>query len=101
MTWQELGRQQLLVYTTAWCPDCHRLTRILNEHKVPFAAVDIEEHRDAAERLQRQTQRTAIPFVQINGAAMIRGWHEGVPGRFSADIFLAEAAAALQAVGNA
>ena len=101
MTWQELGQQQLLMYTTAWCPDCHRLKRILNDRKVPVAEIDIETHPDAAERLQRQTKRTAIPFVQLNGGPMVRGWHEEAPGRFSADIFLAEAAAALQAVGNA
>jgi glutaredoxin 3 len=101
MTWQELGRQQLLVYTTAWCSDCHRLKRILKDRKVPFAEIDIEVDPDAAARLRQQTRRTAIPFVQINGGPMVRGWHDGAPGRFSDDIFLGEVAAALTAVGNA
>jgi glutaredoxin len=101
MTWQDLGRQQLLVYTTAWCPDCHRLKRILADHQVAFTEVDIEVDPAAAVRLQQQTRRSAIPFVQINGGPMVRGWHEAVPGRFSDAIFLAEVAAVLDTVGNA
>jgi hypothetical protein len=67
---------------------------------VPFAEADIEADPAAAQRLERQTRRTAIPYVQVDGGALVRGWHEGVPGRFSGDIFLAEVQDALAAVGN-
>ena len=101
MTWQDVSQLQLLVYTTAWCPDCHRLKRILSDRKVPFAEIDIESDPAAAARLRQQTGRTAIPFVQVSGGPMVRGWHDGAPGRFSDDIFLAEVTAALNSVGNA
>ncbi len=100
MTWDELARRRLVVYTTAWCPDCHRIKRVLSRHGVPFEEVDIEADPAAARFLERQTGRTAIPFVQIDGGPMVRGWHEGVPGRFSEDLFLAETASALRGVGN-
>lgn len=101
MTWEELRRHHLLVYTTTWCPDCHRLKRLLRLKEVPFTEVDIESEPAAAARLQAQTGRCAIPFVQVDGGPLIRGWHEGAPGRLSEAQFLAETAAALTGVGNA
>lgn len=101
MTWQELNRHRVVVYSTSWCPDCHRLKRILQAQAVAFAEVDIDADPAAAARLRALTGRTAIPFVQVDGGPLVRGWHEQAPGRFSEALFLAEIGAVLTGVGNA
>ncbi|MBN2450476.1 MAG: glutaredoxin family protein [Lentisphaeria bacterium] len=95
MTWDDLKRHELVVYSTAWCPDCHRLKRFLQKQGVAFVEIDIDRDPAAAKRLEEATGRTAIPFVQVGDGAFVRGWHEGAPGRFVDGLFLQEVAAAL------
>ncbi len=95
MTWEELKTRTLVVYSTTWCPDCRRLKQRLDEQSVSYREVDIDADSEAARHLQAQTGRTAIPFVEIDGKGMIRGWHDGRPGRWDEALFLEEAAAAL------
>lgn len=90
MTWNDLKLRPLTVYSTTWCPDCHRLKKILDEHGISYRDVDIDKDEDAARRLREKTSRTAIPYVQIDGGEMVRGWHDGAPGRFDEHVFLKE-----------
>lgn len=39
--------EKLLVYSTSWCPDCHRSKALLDRYKVPYVEIDIEKHPDA------------------------------------------------------
>lgn len=95
MTWQELATHDLLLYTTAWCPDCKRFKRVLEKQGIACPEVDIDADSDAAERLAEKTGRTAIPYLEIDGGPMVRGWHAGAPGGFDEGTFLKEAEAAL------
>lgn len=38
---------KILVYSTSWCPDCHRAKRVLKDHAVPFVEIDIETYPEA------------------------------------------------------
>lgn len=95
MTWDELKQHELVVYSTTWCPDCRRLKGRLDEQGVVYAEIDIDADVDAAKRLQEVTGRTAIPFVEIDGKGMVRGWHEGSPGKWDPELFLTEVDALL------
>jgi glutaredoxin len=83
------------MYTTTWCPDCKRFKRVLDKHGIPHEEIDIDEDPAAAKRLEAKTGRTAIPYLEINGGPMVRGWHPGAPGGLNEDTFLAEVAEAL------
>lgn len=37
----------LLVYTTQWCPDWHRVRRQLDAARVEYVTIDIEQHPEA------------------------------------------------------
>jgi len=95
MTWEELAQHDLVVYSTTWCPDCKRLLRQLDGHGLSYRDIDIDGDADAARRLQEATGRTAIPYVQIDGKHMIRGWHGDAPGGWDESVFLSEAEEAL------
>ncbi len=39
--------EKILVYSTSWCPDCHRAKRVLNAHDVAYVEIDIDQFPDA------------------------------------------------------
>jgi len=90
----ELCGLDLQVYSAAWCGDCRRLERWLDEHQVACVKVDIEHVDGAAERLERETGKRAIPFILVNGKRWVRGYHRELPGRFDPDVLVREILAA-------
>ena len=92
-----LNKLDLKVYTATWCPDCRRLERWLAENAVPHQAVDIETVPGAAERLERETGKRAIPFLLVNDRAWVRGYHRELPQRLDPDLLVRELLAAAQA----
>jgi glutaredoxin len=58
---------ELIVYTSTWCGDCRVAKKWLNENKIAFQEINIEETPGAAEEVMRQTGKRAIPQFVING----------------------------------
>jgi glutaredoxin len=87
---QALAPLDLQVYTAAWCADCRRLERWLAESGVAHGKVDIETVAGAAEKLERETGKRAIPFILVNGSRWVRGYHRELPQRFHADLLVQE-----------
>jgi glutaredoxin len=86
----------LQVFSATWCGDCRRLERWLVEHHVQHATVDIETSPDAAERLERETGKRAIPFLLVGGKRWVRGYHRELPGRFDPELLVKEVLEAAQ-----
>lgn len=42
-----LSENQIIVYSTVWCPDCKRAKKFFGEQRVPYVNVDIEQDPDA------------------------------------------------------
>ena len=38
---------QIIVYSTVWCPDCKRAKKFLGEHRIPYENIDIEQDEEA------------------------------------------------------
>ena len=90
----DLKGLDLQVYSTQWCPDCRRLETWLAGQGVPFRKVDIEAVAGAAEKLEAETGKRAIPFVLVNGERWVRGYHRELPQRLDGDLLMAELLAA-------
>ena len=58
---------ELLLYSAAWCRDCREAKRFLNQHKIPFREIDIEETPGAAEEVLAHVGKRAIPQFVLNG----------------------------------
>ncbi len=87
---ESLKGLDLQVYTATWCPDCRRLERWLAEAGIPHGDVDIETVPGAAERLERETGKRAIPFILVNGTRWVRGYHRELPSRLDPALLVQE-----------
>jgi len=90
----KLEALDLKVYTATWCPDCRRLERWLAEAGVAHTTVDIEAVAGAAERLEAETGKKAIPFILVNDRAWVRGYHRELPQRLDPELLVRELVAA-------
>ena len=50
---EQVPGDQLIVYGAHWCPDCQRSKAFLIEQRVPFHFIDLEEHPEASEIVER------------------------------------------------
>jgi mycoredoxin len=58
------------IYTTPWCPDCHRAKSFLKQRGVAFEEINIEQAEGAAEFVMSLNQgKRRVPTFEVNGRA--------------------------------
>ena len=92
-----LAGHDLAVYSTEWCPDCARLRRFLDSQGVAYREVSIEDDDAAREKLERETGKRAVPFILVDGARWVRGYHTEASSRFLPGVLQSELRAAIGA----
>ena len=56
---------EVVIYSTTWCPDCRRAKNFLKDRGVPFREVNIEEDPDAENLVLRVNHgRRKVPTIQ-------------------------------------
>jgi glutaredoxin len=55
------------VYSAAWCRDCREAKRFLTKHNIPFQEIDIEQTPGAADEVEDNVGKRAIPQFVIDG----------------------------------
>lgn len=55
------------VYTAGWCRDCREAKRFLDKHHIPYSEIDIERVPGAADEVQQNVGKKAIPQFVIDG----------------------------------
>lgn len=70
----EDGAEQshIVIYTTTWCPDCHRAKRYLDQRGLTYEEIDIEKTPGAAEQVEQWSGgfRT-VPTFGIDGRVVV------------------------------
>lgn len=90
-----LAGHELDVYGFQGCPDCARLKRWLENSEVRHRDVDIDAEPEAAERLERETGKQAVPYILVDGKTWVRGYHKELPARFDSRLLIDELRTAL------
>ena len=57
----------LTVYSASWCRDCREAKKFLAKHNIPFTEVDIEQTPGAADLVQENVGKKAIPQFVLDG----------------------------------
>ncbi len=90
-----LAGHDLAVYSSRSCPDCSRLDRWMQAQGVPHRKVYIDDDPSAADKLENETGKQAVPFILVDGRTWVRGYHEEERSRLSEPLLLQELRAAL------
>ena len=56
----------VLLYTTDWCPYCHRAKSLLSRKNVAFEEIDVEGRPELRQWLTRASGQSTVPQVFIN-----------------------------------
>ena len=60
--------QDVLLYINAWCGDCRRAIRFLDEHEIPHRTIDLDEHPEAAEIVTSLNRGSrSVPTILVDG----------------------------------
>ena len=87
---KDLAGLDITIYSAGWCPDCRRLEAWMDREGLSFPVVDIEAEPGAADRLEHETGKRAIPFLLVNGRTWVRGYHKELPTRFDPTLLVQE-----------
>ncbi len=60
------------IYTTAWCPYCHRAKALLNAKSVPFEEIDVTMDSRLRDEMEAKSGRHTVPQIWI-GATHVGG----------------------------
>ncbi|MDH5541988.1 MAG: glutaredoxin family protein [Nitrospinota bacterium] len=75
---------KLKIFTTGWCPDCHKAKRFLENKGIEFEEVDIEENPEAVDIVVAARGKRVVPTLEYKGK-YIDGNHFSVE-KFEADL---------------
>lgn len=58
----------LVMYSTPWCPDCRRAKTFLRERGVAFREINVDQDADAEELIMRVNDgRRVVPTFEVDG----------------------------------
>ena len=64
-----MSQENITVYSTTWCPDCHRTKAFLDSKGVSYQEVDIEKTPEAAEVVAAHNNgKHVVPTLDIGGS---------------------------------
>jgi len=64
------------LYTTSWCGYCKQAKAFLRSQGIAYTEYDVEQDREAAQRMRQLTHASSVPVAVIDGQ-VIRGFSEG------------------------
>jgi thioredoxin reductase (NADPH) len=66
------GEKHIIVYSTAWCPDCKRAKRFLGEQRIPYLNIDIEQEPAAMAYVEKiNNGKRIIPTILFPDGAIL------------------------------
>jgi mycoredoxin len=59
---------KIVMYTTTWCGDCRAARAFLDQHKVEYTVINIEEDQEAVKLVMRVNNgKRSVPTFDIDG----------------------------------
>ena len=62
------GDRDVLLYVNAWCGDCRRAIRFLDEFEIPYRTIDLDDQPEAAEVVMSLNRGSrSVPTILVDG----------------------------------
>jgi thioredoxin reductase (NADPH) len=62
-----LSQKSITIYGADWCPDCRRTKNYLNDKKIPFEHIDVDDSDEASQLVMKiNNGKRIIPTVIID-----------------------------------
>jgi glutaredoxin 3 len=59
---------EVVIYSSSWCPFCHRAKRLLTNKGVPFTEIDVDGKPELRrEMVEKASGRSTVPQIFIGG----------------------------------
>ena len=56
--------ENIIMYTTSWCSDCHRAKYLLDEHGIEYINIDVEQDEEGMDFVRRVNHgRRVVPTI--------------------------------------
>ena len=62
---------KVILYGTSHCPWCHKTCEFLQEHKVKFSDVNVEEDQKSRKDMIKKSGQLGVPVVDIDGNIIV------------------------------
>ncbi len=62
---------KIIIYGTSHCPWCHRAKEFLNEHKIEFKDINVEENEKAKKEMIKKSGQLGVPVIDIDGKIIV------------------------------
>lgn len=60
--------RDVLLYVNAWCGDCRRAIRFLDEYEIPYRTIDLDDQPEAADVVQALNRGSrSVPTILVDG----------------------------------
>lgn len=60
--------RDVLLYVNAWCGDCRRAIRFLDEFEIPYRTIDLDDHPEAADIVMSLNRGSrSVPTILVDG----------------------------------
>lgn len=68
----EVTTETITMYSTTWCPDCHRAKRFLEQNGVAYQEVNIERTPGAAEQVMSWANgKRVVPTITVGDRVLV------------------------------
>lgn len=62
------AEQDVLLYINAWCGDCRRAVRFLDEHDIAYRTIDLDEAPEAVQIVEALNRgNRSVPTILVDG----------------------------------
>ena len=65
------AKPKVVVYSTSWCPWCHKLVDWLKQNNVGFEERNIERSEAFAEEMLAKSGQESVPVADVGGEIII------------------------------
>ena len=72
MTTDQSTDSKIQVYSTSWCPDCHRAKYILDEYGIAYNEIDVEQNAEGLAFVKQVNNgNRVVPTIVFSDGAIL------------------------------